>query len=122
MFSKNLFLELEQLYNQARQGLVGRWLCLYVLRGEGEGEDRLQTGSLPPPIASSELLEAPGADKSAPASRTRLSVQGGLWPLLNCSSTAQVAGTDSSALLFSCTPTLALQDTLRAGHLVPNQQ
>lgn len=64
VFAKNLFLKLEQLYNQARQGLVGRWFRLCVLGKEGkEGRDgRPVLYHLP--FLPRELLEAPGADMS----------------------------------------------------------
>lgn len=64
MFAKNLFLKLEQLHNQARQGLVGRWFRLYVLGKEGK-EDRDGRPILYHlPFLPREFLEAPGAGMS----------------------------------------------------------
>lgn len=65
MFAKNLFLKLKQLHHQAGQGLVGWWLCLYVLGKEG-WEEKQSSDKLSATSHVCEFLEAPGTHKIAP--------------------------------------------------------
>lgn len=74
MFAKNFFLKLQQLHDQARQGLVGGWLGLNVLgkhrdRKERQTPDQLPTTSL---ISSPGVLEASGAEKTVSSPSTSL--------------------------------------------------